>query len=149
MVPGAPWTVKGYIKRFHWGKFKGLYRCAIEDVAVYEMLRQKEYESTTAQCIQNMKSKMQAVLQQGGWSSAWLLTGLSDPLRPREFAGTKEELAASRGLRLPQQLEQVEAESQGDRGIGWRGARREEVRHSLLGEDNAGLNSFDPRSCLS
>ena len=56
---------------------------------------------------------------------------------------------ASCGLRLPQQLEQVEAESQGDRGIGWRGARREEVRHSLLGEDNAGLNSFDPRSCLS
>jgi hypothetical protein len=97
VVPGAPWTVKGYIKRFHWGKFKGLYRCAIEDVAVYEMLRQKGYESTTAQCIQNMKSKMQAVLQQGEWSSAWLLTGLSDPLRPREFAGTKEELAVVSG----------------------------------------------------
>ena len=44
-----------------------------------------------------MKAKVQAVLQQGDWSAAWLLTGLADPLAKKEFGGTKEELAVVSG----------------------------------------------------
>ncbi|CAE7356915.1 unnamed protein product [Symbiodinium natans] len=73
VIPGQAWTVRDYLKRQNWGRFKGLYRCA------------------------EVKQKMQAVLHQGDWSTAWLLTGLSDPLQKKEWAGSKEEMAVISG----------------------------------------------------
>ena len=97
MVPGQSWTVKDYVRKQQWGKFRGIYRCAMMDVAVYEQLRAGQTEVATAQVVQNLKAKLQSVLQGGDWSSAWLLTGLSDPTQRREFAGTKEEMAIVSG----------------------------------------------------
>ncbi|CAE7210929.1 SMYD3 [Symbiodinium sp. CCMP2592] len=82
-----------FVRKQHWGKFKGIYRCAMMDVAVYEYLRNNQPEIAAAQVVQNLKAKMQSVLQGGDWSAAWLLTGLPDPLARREFAGSKEEMA--------------------------------------------------------
>ena len=39
VIPGQAWTVRDYLKRQNWGRFKGLYRCAVLDAAVYELLR--------------------------------------------------------------------------------------------------------------
>ena len=67
------------------------------DVAVYEYLRNQEPDIAAAQVVQNIKAKMQCVLAQGEWHTAWLLTGLVDPLTRKEFAGTREELAVVSG----------------------------------------------------
>ena len=97
VVPGQPWTVKDYLKKQSWGRFKGLYRTAVMDAAVYELLRSGKHEIAAAQVCQNLKAKMQAVLQGGDWDTAWLLTGLPDPLHHKEWAGSKEEMTIVSG----------------------------------------------------
>ncbi|CAE7383354.1 unnamed protein product, partial [Symbiodinium microadriaticum] len=67
------------------------------DVAVYESLRAGDSEVAAAQVVQNLKAKLQSVLQGGDWSAAWLLTGLPDPLARREFGGSKEEMSIISG----------------------------------------------------
>ncbi len=93
IIPGQSWTVKEWLKKQPWGKFKGLYRSAVMDAAAYEFARNGNSEAAAAQLCQNMKSKLQAVLAGGDWQTAWLLTGLEDPLQKREFAGSKAEMA--------------------------------------------------------
>ena len=97
VVPGKSWTFKDFLRRQNWGKFKGIYRCSVMDAVAYELLRSGEHEAAAAQLVQNMKAKIQSVIQGGDWSAAWLLTGLADPLTRREFAGTKEEMAVVSG----------------------------------------------------
>ena len=116
IVQGQAWTLKDFVRKQHWGKFKGIYRCAMMDVAVYEYLRNNQPEIAAAQVVQNLKAKMQSVLQGGDWSAAWLLTGLPDPLARREFAGSKEEMAVVSGY--------VEGEGSAERRRGGRGPPR-------------------------
>ncbi|CAE7237586.1 unnamed protein product, partial [Symbiodinium microadriaticum] len=97
IVPGQSWTLKDYMRKQPWGKFKGIYRCAMMDVAAYEQLRAGNHEIAAAQLVQNMKAKLQSVLQGGDWASAWLLTGLIDPMQKRDFAGTREEMSVISG----------------------------------------------------
>ncbi|CAE7354505.1 unnamed protein product, partial [Symbiodinium microadriaticum] len=97
IVPGQSWTLKDYMRKQPWGKFKGIYRCAMMDVAAYEQLRAGNHEIAAAQLVQNMKAKLQSVLQGGDWASAWLLTGLVDPMQKRDFAGTREEMSVISG----------------------------------------------------
>ena len=92
-----PSRVIAEFEKQSWGKYKGLFRCAVMDAAAYELLRGGESQAAAAQLAQNMKAKLQAVLQGGDWNAAWLLTGLADPLQRREFAGTKEEMAVVSG----------------------------------------------------
>eukprot|EP00439_Symbiodinium_sp_Y106_P048804 s4313_g6.t1 len=97
VTPGQAWTRRDFVKKQSWGRYKGLYRCAMMDVAVYEHLRAGRHEVATAQVVQNLKAKMQAVLHQGDWDTAWLLTGLPDPLHRKEWAGTKQEMSVVSG----------------------------------------------------
>jgi len=93
VVEGQAWTMRQWIQRQSWGKFRGIQRCCIQDGVVYELLRNHRYEEATAQLAQNMKSKVQSAIQLGDWSSAWLLTGIPDPMGKKEWGGTKEEMA--------------------------------------------------------
>ncbi|CAE7727399.1 SMYD3 [Symbiodinium sp. CCMP2592] len=93
VVKGQAWTLKDFLRKQSWGKFKGIYRCAWMDVAVYELLRANRPDAAAAQVIQNLKAKQQSVIQMGDWQAAWLLTGLADPLARREFAGSKQEMS--------------------------------------------------------
>ena len=97
IVPGQSWTLRDYMRKQPWGKFKGIYRCTMMDVAVYEQIRSGNHEVAAAQLVQNMKAKLQSVLQGGDWASAWLLTGLVDPMQKRDFAGTREEMSVISG----------------------------------------------------
>lgn len=97
VVPGQSWTVKDWIRRQNWGKFKGMMRSAIQDSQAYEMLRSGDSDVAAAQLIQNMKSKLQCVLAGGDWETAWLLTGIQDPLTKKEWAGSREEMAIISG----------------------------------------------------
>ena len=36
IVRGQSWTVRDYLKKQNWGKFKGIYRCAMMDAQAYE-----------------------------------------------------------------------------------------------------------------
>ena len=93
IVEGQPWTLKQWLSKQPWGKFRGIYRCAIQDAVAYEYLRNGQHDIAAAQLAQNMKSKIQSVIQQGDWSAAWLLTGINDPLSRKEWGGTKSEMA--------------------------------------------------------
>eukprot|EP00439_Symbiodinium_sp_Y106_P013668 s3090_g1.t4 len=42
IVAGQAWTIRDYLKKQAWGKFKGIFRCAVMDAAAYEMLRAGE-----------------------------------------------------------------------------------------------------------
>ena len=97
VVQGQAWTLKDYIRKQNFGKYKGLFRCTMMDVSVYELLRAGETDIALAQVTQNIKAKLQSVISQGDWSTAWLLTGLQDPLQRREFAGSKEEMTVISG----------------------------------------------------
>ena len=97
IVEGQSWTLRDWLRRQPWGKFKGLQRTAYQDVAVYEMLRNGESQAAAAQVIQNLKSKVQCVLAGGDWTTAHLLTGLEDPLSKKDFAGSKQEMAVVSG----------------------------------------------------
>ena len=90
VVPGQSWTVKDW-------KFKGMMRSAIQDAQAYEMLRAGDSDAAAAQLVQNMKSKLQCVLAGGDWETAWLLTGIQDPLTKKEWAGSREEMAIISG----------------------------------------------------
>lgn len=92
VIEGQPWSVKDWLKRQPWGKFKGLYRASVMDAEAYELARAGDASGCAAQLAQNMKSKLQSVLQQGDWETAWLLTGI-DPLTRKEWAGSKSEMA--------------------------------------------------------
>ena len=97
VVEGQAWSVKDWLKKQQWGKFKGLFRACIQDAAAYEYIRSGCPEAAAAQLCQNMKSKLQCVLAGGDWSSAWLLCALEDPLNRKEWAGSKEEMAIIAG----------------------------------------------------
>ena len=73
------------------------FRCAIMDVATYELLRAGKADIAAAQTLQNLKSKIQAILAGGDWEAAWLLTGLPDPLHRKDWAGSKEEMSIVSG----------------------------------------------------
>ena len=119
VVPGQAWTLRDYIRKQPWGKFKGIYRCAMMDVAVYEELRSGRADVAAAQVVQNLKAKLQSVLQQGDWQSAWLLTGLPDPLSRKDFAGSKEEMTVISGYvealaNLKKKVRETQSSSHGD-----------------------------------
>ena len=97
IVKGQAWTLRDYVKKQQWGKFKGIFRTAMMDVAVYERLRANQPDVAAAQVVQNLKAKIQCALQGGEWTSAWLLTGLADPLHRKDFAGAKEEMSVVSG----------------------------------------------------
>lgn len=97
VVEGQAWSVKDWLRKQPWGKFKGLYRSAVMDCAAYELLRAGHHDAAGAQLVQNMKSKLQSVLEGGSWQTAWQLTGLPDPLTRKEFAGTNQEMAVISG----------------------------------------------------
>ena len=113
IIPGQAWTLKDWLRKHQWGRFKGLFRCAIMDVSAYELIRAGKPEVAAAQLAQNMKAKVQAVIDGGDWTAAWLLTGLSDPMGRREFGGSKSEMAVVSGYlsalnKLKKQVKEVE-----------------------------------------
>ena len=97
VVPGQAWSIRDYLTKQNWGKFKGIYRTAVQDAAVIEYLRANNPDAACAQCVQNLKSKIQATLQGGDWTTAWMLCGLSDPLSRKDFAGSQNEMAVISG----------------------------------------------------
>ena len=96
VIEGQSWTLRDWLKRQKWGKFNGIYRCAVMDAVAYEMVGNGQVDAGCAQLVQNLKA-IQSVTQGGDWSSAWLLTGIPDPLLRKEFGGAREELAVVSG----------------------------------------------------
>ena len=116
VVGGQSWTLKDWVRRQPWNKFKGLQRCAFMDVAAIELLRQDQPDAACAQLIQNLKAKVQCTLQMGDWTAGWLMTGLPDPLAKKDFAGTKQEMSVISGYlsavaRLKKEVKEAELSS--------------------------------------
>jgi hypothetical protein len=98
VIEGQPWSLTDWNRKLRWGhQFKTLNRCMELDIAVYQKLRSKNYKGALLQLVRSMKTKHQVLLQQGDWSTAWLLSNLKDPLKPREFAGSPAEMSVVSG----------------------------------------------------
>ena len=72
------------------------------DIGVIKLLaRSKNLDAdglfALAQAIQNVRAKMQAAFDDGSFDQAWLLTGLVDPCKKREFAAPVDQVAAVSG----------------------------------------------------
>ena len=94
LVPGQAWTLRQWLETIHWGRFQSLKRAAYMDVALYEHLRRGDVNSALAQCAQNLKGKVQVILDEGDWNRGWHLTGLPKaPFGKKEFVGDDDELA--------------------------------------------------------
>ena len=113
VTPGQAWTLADWLKSHKWGRFKGMYRCALMDIAAYQMIRRKEYQAAAAQLAQNCKAKVQMVSQNGDWTAAWLLTGLRDPLDEEGGGASKSEMAVIAGyLKATTKLKKLVAETE-------------------------------------
>ena len=94
LVPGQAWTLRQWLETVSWGRYQSLKRAAYMDVALYEHLRGGNLQSGLAQCAQNLKAKVQVILDDEDWSQGWHLTGLPKaPFARREFVGDEDELA--------------------------------------------------------
>ena len=93
VIPGMPWTLAAWIKSWRWGPHQGLIRGAIMDVAVYEWISQGLYAQAQAQLVQNIKCKQQAAISNGNFTTAWLFTGLAEPVGKPKFVGEGPEMA--------------------------------------------------------
>ena len=85
----------------------------LQDVAVYEYLRQGRPDSALCQLVQNLKSKEQTALDNGSWEVSWHLTGLQDRTERSPFAGSHREMAAVASYRKA--VKELKLKSQGDR----------------------------------
>ena len=79
------WTVRDWTQKFNWGKFRGLQRCADMASPSTSFFAMETRDAAAAHMVQNLKAKMQCVLQGGSWEAAWLLTGLTDPTQKKEY----------------------------------------------------------------
>eukprot|EP00435_Cladocopium_sp_Y103_P033485 s1638_g8.t1 len=88
---------------------------------------------------------VQAAIDGGDWTAAWLLTCLSDPMGRREFGGSKSEMAVVSGYLRPQQAQEASERSGGrKRSPPRRGSRScdqdQEVR---LPKGEGGVHEFE------
>jgi hypothetical protein len=97
IVEGQAWTLKDWVDKQQWGKFRSLQRTCYMDVELYHCLRQGKHKQALSQLVQNIKSKAQAALDSGDWTTAWRLTTLEDPLQKKAWAGTETEIAVISG----------------------------------------------------
>jgi len=119
IVEGQAWTLRDWLKTFRFGRYRGMYRCCQMDIQAYEMLRRGDTAAGTAQLVQNLKSKVQMVGQDGDWTAAWLLTGLADPYEEDQGGGTKSEMATIAGyLKEMAKLKKLMKETTGDQKTG-------------------------------
>ena len=119
IVEGQAWTLRDWLKTFRFGRYRGMYRCCQMDIQAYEMLRRGETAAGTAQLVQNLKSKVQMVSQDGDWTAAWLLTGLADPYEEDQGGGTKSEMATISGyLKEMAKLKKLMKETASDQKTG-------------------------------
>ena len=100
--PEEPMSLNTWRKNQAWGKHTTLNRCTAMDIGVIKLLaRSKNLDadglSALAQAIQNVRAKMHAAFDDGSFDRAWLLTGLVDPCRKREFAAPVDQVAAVSG----------------------------------------------------
>jgi len=95
---GQPWSLSDWNRKQRWGsRHRGLCRAMEMDIAVYQALRSNRPKLALLQVCQNMKAKHQTLLHNGDWKAGWLLTGIPDPLKAREFAGSPSEMAVISG----------------------------------------------------
>jgi len=113
VAPGQPWTLADKWDSIRWGRLRGLSRMYLQDVAVYEFLRQGRPDSALCQLVQNLKSKEQTALDNGSWEVSWHLTGLQDRTERSPFAGSHREMAAVASYRKA--VKELKLKSQGDR----------------------------------
>jgi len=93
-----PWSWADAQKSIRWGGNVTARKAWVGLSATLRLLRaraspSKEEWRAQAQVVQLMKSFEQHALNGGSWVDAWHLSGLEDPEKGREFAGTEEELS--------------------------------------------------------
>ena len=101
IVAGQAWTLKDYIKKQNWGRYKGLQRCAVMDVAAYELIRAGKPDIAAAQLVHNMKAKIQAVPPERGLANGLASYGVARPPQSQGMGRLKTGDGGGIGLPRP------------------------------------------------
>ena len=90
---GQPWLLTDLSKKVNFGSdHRNLHRMHFMECHVLKLLLAGDSKGAALQAVLNLRALRQARLNDGSWKVAWLLTHLPDPLQPRRFAGSEEDL---------------------------------------------------------
>ena len=90
----VPYLLTDYTRKLGWGKFRTLQRLHHALSAILETQLKGKTMEATLQITQVLRSIHQCALDQGNWQTAWLLTGMQDPLEKPRFGGEAQSLEA-------------------------------------------------------
>lgn len=95
---GQVWSIRDFLRRIHWGRFRSSQRIAYALAESYELQRTGNTSASAAQTLQNLKAVLLSVRHNGNMSVAQALTGLPDPCQDLEAGAEPEELALVAGF---------------------------------------------------
>lgn len=88
----VPYLLTDYTRKLGWGKFRTLQRLHHALSTILETQLKGRTMEATLQITQVLRSIHQCALDQGNWQTAWLLTGMQDPLEKPRFGGEAQSL---------------------------------------------------------
>lgn len=88
----VPYLLTDYTRMLGWGKFRTLQRLHHALSTILETQLKGKTMEATLQITQVLRSIHQCALDQGNWQTAWLLTGMQDPLEKPRFGGEAQSL---------------------------------------------------------
>ncbi len=88
----VPYLLTDYTRKLAWGKFRTLQRLHHALSTILETQLKGRTMEATLQITQVLRSIHQCALDQGNWQTAWLLTGMQDPLEKPRFGGEAQSL---------------------------------------------------------
>ena len=89
---GEAYRLTDFSKKISWGKHRLLGRAHYMELNVLKHLLKKDVEKGALQCVLNLQAYHQAMLDDGSWKVAWMLTHLTDPWKMRRFGGAEKDL---------------------------------------------------------
>ena len=88
----VPYLLTDYTRKLAWGKFRTLQRLHHALSTILETQLKGKTMEAMLQMTQVLRSIHQCALGQGNWQTAWLITGMQDPLEKPRFGGEAQSL---------------------------------------------------------
>ena len=88
----VPYQLTDYSKRLSWGKHRSLMRIHFAISHTLQLMLKNKHQLAALELTQLLRALHQCSLDNGDWRTAWLLTGLQDPVAKPQFGGEPQEL---------------------------------------------------------
>ncbi len=87
-----PYQLTDYSKKLGWGKHRSLMRIHFAISHMLQLMLKNKHQLAALEMTQLLRALHQASLDNGDWRTAWLLTGLPDPVERPKFGGEPQDL---------------------------------------------------------